>query len=66
MSDSKHKGPKRGRKTWEEFECPLCTAHNPWDDGYSVGDELFCAWCGAVIQVKKVGDDPERCRLVVD
>lgn len=52
---------------WTEFECPECTANNPWDDGFGHGDELFCAWCGAVLLVKVVPDtDPPRYRLQVE
>ena len=51
---------------WTEFECPECSAHNPWDEGYVVGDQLFCNWCGAVLVVKRFPDDPERCKVVLD
>lgn len=44
---------------WYEFECPVCTAENPWDDGFTYGDELFCAYCGAVIEVRPVHDAEE-------
>ncbi len=60
MADSKNK------KVWTEFECPECTANNPWDDGFTVGEELFCSWCGAVLLVKRQGDDGDRFRLVLD
>ena len=52
---------------WTEFECPECTAHNPWDEGFGAQDQLFCAWCGAVLLVKVLPDsDPPRYRLVVE
>lgn len=52
---------------WTQFDCPECTAENPWDDGFSIGDELFCAWCGAVVIVRLVRDsDPPRYRLEVE
>lgn len=60
---------KDGRKkgTWVEFDCPVCSAHNPWDDGFTWGDELFCSWCGAVLLVKRSGDELEESyRLVQD
>jgi hypothetical protein len=58
-------GSKKSAKadTWTEFDCPECSAHNPWEDGFTVGDELFCSWCGAVLKVKRFPDDPERYRL---
>jgi hypothetical protein len=59
---------KRGRNlkayTWDEFECPECTANNPWGDGFEPGEELFCSWCGAVLLVRLIPDsDPPRFRL---
>lgn len=57
---------KKPKNEWTEFDCPECSAHNPWDDGFKVGDELFCSWCGAVLLVRRVPDDPERYKLVLD
>lgn len=54
---------------WDEFDCPECTAHNPWDDGFSVGDEVFCNWCGCRLIVKRVKDEaggPDRFKLILD
>lgn len=52
---------------WREFDCSECTAENPWDDGFTVGDELFCNWCGVRLLVKVVKDsDPPRYRLEVE
>lgn len=52
---------------WTEFECPLCTAHNVYDDGFTYDDELFCSWCGAVILVRRIPDEVEhRYKLVLD
>lgn len=63
------KSPKKRStdQSWTEFECPECSAHNPWDDGFEPGEQLFCAWCGAVLLVKSIPDtDPPRYRLVVE
>ncbi len=58
---------KKGKTTnWVEFDCPECTAHNPWDDGFTVGDELFCGWCGVRLQVRRAGQEGDRYRLVID
>lgn len=60
------KGAAKGT-VWTEFDCPECGAENPWDDGFEAGEELFCAWCGAVLIVKLVRDsDPPRYRLEVE
>jgi hypothetical protein len=29
-----------------EFECPVCNANNPYDDGFGEGDEVRCFYCG--------------------
>jgi transcription elongation factor Elf1 len=34
-----------------EFECPDCNAHNPADDGFVVGDEVICFYCGSGFRV---------------
>ena len=59
--------PTKKKIEWTEFDCPLCTANNIWDDGFTYDDELYCSWCGAILIVRKVADDMEaRFRLVVD
>ncbi|MBK6684327.1 MAG: hypothetical protein IPG45_07625 [Deltaproteobacteria bacterium] len=59
---------KKATATWYEFECIECTAHNPWGDGFTYGDELFCSWCGIKLEVRKYPDDDgtPRYKLVVD
>ncbi|NJK90028.1 MAG: hypothetical protein HC923_11995 [Myxococcales bacterium] len=56
--------PGATKPTWTEFECPECTAHNPWDDGFSPGDEVFCAWCGARLEVRRAGVDGDKFKLL--
>lgn len=52
------------QKRWTDWECPECTANNVHGDGFVVGDELFCAWCGQVFQVRR-GEDEDRFKLVL-
>jgi transcription elongation factor Elf1 len=40
--------PKARRFT--EFECPMCNAHNPVDEGFKYNDEVFCNYCGATLK----------------
>lgn len=56
----------RKQLEWTEFDCPECSAHNPWDDGFTFGDEVFCSWCGCRLKVRKAGEDGDRFKLVVD
>lgn len=66
MSDRGKSPADRG--SWSEFDCPECSAHNPWDDGFTYGDEVFCGWCGCRFVVRRVKDDEGRHRykLIVD
>ena len=47
MSDSEDKV-----KIFTEFDCPVCDANNPWDEGFKHGDEIRCHYCGADFKVK--------------
>ena len=49
-----------GRRRFDEFECPLCSANNPCD---AVGnnDEVNCNWCGVGFVV--VVDDEGKMKL---
>ena len=47
MSDSPDKP-----RVFKEFDCPVCDANNPWDDGFQNGDEIRCHYCGTDFRVK--------------
>ena len=49
-SSSKERKAAKGRFT--EFECPLCDAYNPYDDGFRAGDDVLCLYCGQRFVVK--------------
>ncbi len=55
---------KKKEKEWVEFECPDCDAHNPWSDGFTLGDVVVCMFCGTPFLVKRDGE--ENFRLVRD
>lgn len=40
------------RATFREFDCPVCDAYNPWDEGFGHKDEVFCSYCGSVLDVR--------------
>jgi len=53
--DEKPTGRALGtRRRFSEFECPACSANNPFDE-FGNNDEVLCNWCG--IQFKAVIDD---------
>ena len=45
--DDKAEVPKR-----KDFDCPVCSANNPYDDGFSPGDEIRCYYCGQEFKVE--------------
>jgi len=49
------------KKVFDEFDCPLCNANNPYGDGFKAGDEVRCYYCGAEFKVRV--DDNNKLRL---
>ena len=43
------------KRSYREFDCPSCDANNPIDDGFKVGDEVLCNYCGLSFLVKDGG-----------
>lgn len=43
--DEEKTGPES--KVKKDFDCPDCSANNPYDDGIRDGDEVRCYYCGA-------------------
>lgn len=50
----------RGRR-FHDFDCPDCSANNPYDDGFGDGDEVRCFYCGQDFSV--VVTEAGRLRL---
>ena len=44
--DEHEDAAKEKKKTFKEFECPICNAFNPYDDGFKADDEVRCCYCG--------------------
>ena len=40
------------KKRFDEFDCPTCNANNPYGDGFKVGEEIRCFYCGTEYKVK--------------
>ena len=55
MDEEPDDGGAAGTSRFKEFECPDCNAHNPVDDGFVVGDEVMCCYCGMEFKVKFTG-----------
>jgi hypothetical protein len=40
------------KRKFDEFECPTCSAHNPYGDGFGNGEEVNCGYCGQAFLVE--------------
>ncbi len=59
--DEKPTGAALGtRRRFEEFECPSCSAHNPYDE-FGNNEEVLCNWCG--VEFKALVDEEGVLRL---
>jgi hypothetical protein len=59
--DEKKSGRSLGSKRkFDEFECPACSANNPYDE-FGNNEEVLCNWCG--VEFKAVVDDEGKLRL---
>jgi hypothetical protein len=47
---------KDAGKVKKDFDCPECSANNPYDDGIRVGDEVRCYYCGAEFRAERNQD----------
>jgi hypothetical protein len=48
------------RRRFSEFECPACSANNPFDE-FGNNDEVLCGWCG--LQFQALVDDEGKLKL---
>ncbi len=45
--DRPPEGEDAGReRRFKDFDCPDCSANNPYDDTFGDGDEVLCYYCG--------------------
>jgi len=59
--EAKKSGANLGsRRTFDEFECPTCSAYNP-HPGFGNNDELNCSYCGLMFVVAV--DDEGKLKL---
>jgi transcription elongation factor Elf1 len=59
--EGKKSGASLGtRRRFEEFECPTCSANNPFDE-FGNNDEVLCSWCG--LSFKAQVDEEGNLRL---
>jgi hypothetical protein len=49
------------RRRFTDFDCPSCSANNPYDDGFGDGDDVLCYYCGQEYRAEV--SDEGRLRL---
>jgi len=49
-------GPGSRKIKFTEFDCPVCEANNPYDEGFGDGDEVFCNYCGLTFKARLVNE----------
>jgi hypothetical protein len=60
--DERAEGEDLGRaRRFDDFDCPDCSANNPYDDAFGDGDEVRCYYCGQ--EFKAEVNDSGRLRL---
>jgi hypothetical protein len=59
--DTEEKEEAGPGKVFTDFDCPLCNANNPYDDGFRSGDEVRCFYCSA--EFRAVVDDSGKLKL---
>lgn len=60
--DEKKTGAALGaRRKFDEFECPACSAHNPFET-FGNGDDVLCNWCGMEFKVTVTDEGTLRLR----
>ena len=59
--EDKKSGRSLGTKRkFEEFDCPSCSANNPFDT-FGNGDEVLCNWCA--MEFRAVVDEEGNLKL---
>lgn len=53
----------RGRR-FGDFDCPDCSANNPYDDAFGDGDEVRCYYCGQEFRAEVNDSGKLRLRVV--
>lgn len=62
--DDANKENATAGKSSKEFECPSCNANNPYDEGFSAGDEIRCFYCGLEFKVEARDDGRFKFREI--
>ena len=62
--DEKLTGEDLGKsRRFSDFDCPECSANNPWDEAFGDGDDVRCFYCGQ--EFKAQVNDSGKLKLKV-
>jgi transcription elongation factor Elf1 len=50
------------KRSFKDFDCPSCSANNPYEDGFADGDEVICYYCGAEFKARVNDEGQLRLR----
>jgi transcription elongation factor Elf1 len=59
--DKKSGKAQGGKRRFDEFDCPACSANNPVGDGFGNNEEVTCNYCGLEFRVQI--DDEGKLKL---
>ncbi len=62
--DEKDDSSEGASRRFGDFDCPECSANNPYDDKFGHGDEIRCYYCGAEFRVTVTDSGRLKTRLV--
>jgi hypothetical protein len=63
--EGKKRPEDEGRvRRFSDFDCPECSANNPYDDGFGNGDEVRCYYCGQEFRAEVNESGRLRLRVV--
>ena len=63
LNDDLEDGASGRKRRLREFDCPECSANNPYDDGFGNGDLVLCNYCGEELRAEVT--DEGQLRLSV-
>ena len=62
--DEKSESSEGSSRRFGDFDCPDCSANNPYDDKFGDGDEIRCYYCGAEFRVTVTDSGRLKLRLL--
>ena len=51
-----------GQRRFKDFDCPACSANNPYDESFGDGDDVLCYYCGQEFRVHVTAEGRLRLR----